>query len=656
MFKNLRLWANIVLGMGIAIVLAVAGLTYDNLRNLRRVIQDAERADLRQHAEAILFNVAAETRLAEALSTLVANLPEVQERFAAGDREGLRTQLLPPYERLAKLYGAVQFQFHTPPATSFLRLHQPEKYGDDLSSFRHSVVETNTRLQSQRGLESGVAGLGARGMVPVYLQGKHLGSVEFGMSFGQPFFDAFKKNRGVEAGLHRIHDGVIETFASTWGAQPILDQTLLKAAFAGEPQFATTLLKGAPVAVYATVVNDYSGAPIGVIEVAMDHRPYQQTLDQVTRQAGWIGVLVLLLSLAIALFTAHRLTRRIRLLSVGMNQIAAGHLTGEVAVDGRDELAELAQAANQMRGHLHDLVAQVEANARSVYAASQDIALAVDSQAATSSEMSSSVAEITSTMEELSASSMQIAEYSESVVAIARRTYDDSRQGADAMQRLVARMEDIRGDNQHALTEIVSLGGKSREIAKIMKIINTIADQTKLIAFNAALEASSAGEAGKRFGVVAAEIRRLADSVTESTEEIEKKVSEIQESISRLVITSEKGTAGINHGMEESSRTAGFLGALVEGASETTRSAQQISFSTQQQKTASSQVVIALREIVTASADTAHSVRRISDIAQEMTRLSATLKELVGRFTLRTDGAAPSPALADAAVPGSGVR
>jgi methyl-accepting chemotaxis protein len=152
MFKNLRLWANIVLGMGIAIILAVTALTYDNLRNMRRLIHDAERAELRQYAETILVNVAAETRLAEALSALVAHIPEIQARFAAGDRDGLRTQLLPAYEALAAHYGAVQFQFHTPPALSFLRLHQLEKYGDDLSSFRHSVVETNTRMKPQRGL------------------------------------------------------------------------------------------------------------------------------------------------------------------------------------------------------------------------------------------------------------------------------------------------------------------------------------------------------------------------------------------------------------------------------------------------------------------------------------------------------------------------
>ena len=167
-----------------------------------------------------------------------------------------------------------------------------------------------------------------------------------------------------------------------------------------------------------------------------------------------------------------------------------------------------------------------------------------------------------------------------------------------------------------------------------MEIIDTVADQTKLIAFNAALEAASAGESGKRFGVVAAEIRRLADSVTESTGEIARKVAEIQESISRLVVTSEKGTAGIEQGMAESAQTAEFLNALVDGAGETTSAAQQISLSSQQQRTASNQVVVALREIVTASADTAGSVRRIAAIAQAMTGLSAGLKGQVERFTL----------------------
>jgi len=638
MFKNLHLWANIMLGMGLAILLAVSAQGYGNLLSLHEVILTAERAELRQSMQSLIAGVAAETRLAQALSALVANLPEVQSHFAAGDRAWLQATLLPPYQVLAKDYGAVQFQFHTPPATSFLRLHLLDKFGDDLSAIRKSVVEANNTRAPQRGLEVGVAGLGARGMVPVFDGGQHLGVVEFGMSFGQPFFDSFKSNFGVDAGLHLVGDDTIETFATTYGKRALLAPAVLRAALAGEPQLVEIAVDGRQLAVYAAVIRDYSGTPLGVAEVARDRSLYQTAMYDATTQARLSGGLALLVGVGIALLTARALSQRIRLLTLGVQRVAAGDLSHDVPAGGKDELAELARAANAMRGHLHTLVAEVDTNAAAVHRAAQEIAQAVDGQAANSTEMSASVAEITSTMEELSASSTQIAEYSESVVEVARRTFDQSRAGAQAMQRLADRMGAIRGDSQSALADIVDLGQKSKEISRVMEIIDTVADQTKLIAFNAALEAASAGESGKRFSVVAAEIRRLADSVTESTSEIETKVGEIQESISRLVVTSEKGNTGIAQGMAESAQAAEFLNALVADAGQTTSAAQQISLSSQQQRTASTQVVVALREIVTASADTAGSVRRIAAIAQAMTRLSAGLKGQVEGFKLNTPG------------------
>ena len=256
------------------------------------------------------------------------------------------------------------------------------------------------------------------------------------------------------------------------------------------------------------------------------------------------------------------------------------------------------------------------------------------SMAAAVEEMSATVVEITATMEELSASSTQIADHSTSVVEIANHTLDNSKKGSDSMQQLLTRMGDIRSGNQNSLKEIVELGARSKEISKVMEIINTIADQTKLIAFNAALEAASAGESGRRFGVVAAEIRRLADSVTDSTNEIENKIQEIQSSISRLVVTSEKGTSTIDAGMAASADTARYLDDLVDAAGQTSSAAQQISLSTQQQKTASSQVVSALREIVTASTHTAQSIRSITEIGNEMNLISHELSELVRQFKL----------------------
>ncbi len=207
------------------------------------------------------------------------------------------------------------------------------------------------------------------------------------------------------------------------------------------------------------------------------------------------------------------------------------------------------------------------------------------------------------------------------------------------MHSVLERMDDIRTDNERTLQEIVELGAKSKQIGKVMELINTLADQTKLIAFNAALEASSAGEAGRRFSVVAAEIRRLADSVTDSTGEIETKILEIQDSINRLVINSEKKAGGIATWIAAGASTAERLNEIVSAASHTSSSAQQISLSTQQQKTASSQVLVALREIVTSSAHTAESISRISEISKEMSDLSARLSWIVDQYKLeKKDG------------------
>jgi methyl-accepting chemotaxis protein len=221
------------------------------------------------------------------------------------------------------------------------------------------------------------------------------------------------------------------------------------------------------------------------------------------------------------------------------------------------------------------------------------------------------------------------------VVDNADKTCEDLKTGAESVNAVISKMTEISKDNDQSIQEIYELGKRSKEITKIMKIINNIADQTKLIAFNAALEASSAGEAGKRFAVVAVEIRKLADSVMESTGEIETKINEIQEAIDRLVITSEKGSKGIKGGIEYSGHTSGLLIEIVDAANNTTDSAKQISLSTQQQRTASSQVLIALKEIMTGSKQNTDAINQITLISTNMALLSDNLKEAVEKFKIQ---------------------
>lgn len=367
-------------------------------------------------------------------------------------------------------------------------------------------------------------------------------------------------------------------------------------------------------------------------------------------ESSGIGLLILFAGLVVLYPLTSSLTRPLTRFQHQLKEITHSlDLSRRIETDDQAELGDLADQTNELLERLSRAIQAVSTNAAALTQVADRLAQtaglsgvqggdisheANQTMAAAVEEMASSVAEITSTMEELSTSSTQIADHSQSVVDVANQTLERSRKGSTAMQLLQAKMQDIRTDSEQSLTEIMTLGAKSKQISKVMELINTLAAQTKLIAFNAALEASSAGESGRRFSVVANEIRRLADSVTDSTHEIEGHTDDIQQAINRLVVASEKGAATIEQGVEASKSTAQDLEALLKAASQTSSAAQQISLSTQQQKTASNQVVIALRDIDTASTRNAQSVRSISEVSQDMIKMSAELNELVQEFTL----------------------
>ncbi|MDQ7731964.1 methyl-accepting chemotaxis protein [Halomonas sp. SpR1] len=384
--------------------------------------------------------------------------------------------------------------------------------------------------------------------------------------------------------------------------------------------------------------------------VEVDKEAYLASTRERFLESSGIGLLILLVGLLVLYPLTGSLIRPLIDFQRQLKDITHSlDLSRRVSTDDKAELGDLANQTNELLERLSRAIAAVAKNAQALTQVADRLAQtaglsgvhgsdidheASQTMAAAVEEMASSVAEITSTMEELSTSSTQIADHSQSVVDVANQTLERSRKGSAAMQLLQSKMQDIRSDSEQSLTEIMTLGAKSKQINKVMELINTLAAQTKLIAFNAALEASSAGESGRRFSVVASEIRRLADSVTDSTQEIEAHTDDIQTAINRLVVASEKGASSIEQGVEASMSTAQDLEALLKAASQTSSAAQQISLSTQQQKTASSQVVMALRDIDTASSRNAHSVRSITDISQDMIHMSAELNALVQEFTL----------------------
>lgn len=377
--------------------------------------------------------------------------------------------------------------------------------------------------------------------------------------------------------------------------------------------------------------------------------PKAQLIDPIRQQSfKALGISLLLLAASLLLLypLASSLTRPLRRAQETLSSISSNlDLSQQLAVPDRAEIGQLATEINQLLKRLASVIRAIQDSSsqlnRSAGLLAQTAGLSqgtgsgqVQSMASAVEQMSASVAEITSTMEEFTASSTQIAEHADSVVDMAKSALAASQRGVHAMTDLDQQMATIQSDHGQSLADILALGEQSREIGKVMDLINSLAEQTRLIAFNAALEASSAGESGRRFSVVASEIRRLADSVSSSTKGIEEHIQNTQVTINRLVMASEKSAKSVQAGLETSAHTAAELDSLVQAASNTSDAALQISLSTKQQKTASSQVTIALRTIANASVSNAKSMRNVSTIGEELLGLAARLEALVQGFRL----------------------
>lgn len=347
-----------------------------------------------------------------------------------------------------------------------------------------------------------------------------------------------------------------------------------------------------------------------------------------------ITVAVSMILMMIAVFFVNRYILRPILALTETMQGFDNDLRVSVPVTSNDEVGELAVWFNDLVVRLHQSIHMVSDVTNALYIHAGSISSNMSHQSSFAAELASSVAEITSTMEELSSSASQIAQHSQSVVARADQTLADTRHGAAEVEHLTERIDIINRDMQANLKEIVSLGRKSKEITRIMEIINNIANQTKLIAFNAALEAASAGEVGKRFGVVAVEIRRLADSVVTSTAEIEGKITEILDAVNRLVMSSERTSGMMREGHESSTQTVSMLMSIVDGVEDSTDSARQISLSTQQQQIASSQVLVAIKDIDQGVRHSTASAHESSIVAGELAILAERLKSLVNTFRI----------------------
>lgn len=545
----------------------------------------AEQRELRAVHNGVVSEIDALGHEALSISALIAEMPDVQQAMKTRDRDALAARFVPGFAKMKSDYKVRQFQFHLPPATSFLRVHKPEKYGDDLSGFRKTVVQANTSSMPIKGVEIGVAGLGVRGVVPIHADGIHVGTVEMGMSFGQAFFDEYTQRHDVKLALQLLRNGQLELFATTFNGELPVDAENLQRVLNGSPGSYLIEIADVPYGIYADTFRDFSNNVIGVLLVGKDRNFFSSQLSDIKMATLSVSLAGLFLFGLGVWFIGRNVCRPLQQATGMMHEISAGDGNLDVALDasGRDEVARLAAGFNKFVGTIRGLVTEVNRSAG-------QINLVADGLAATSAKASdrillqqSETTQIATAMTEMSATVQEVANRTAEVASTAENTLKTVHSGNTAVDAASQAVHDLADDVAAASTTVQRVHSESERIGTVLEVIRGIAEQTNLLALNAAIEAARAGEQGRGFAVVADEVRQLAHRTQESTREIQEMVESLQASVGQTIAVMDRSHERAETTVERTTRVNELLSDISTSMSNITQMSLQIATAAEEQ-------------------------------------------------------------------------
>jgi len=264
-----------------------------------------------------------------------------------------------------------------------------------------------------------------------------------------------------------------------------------------------------------------------------------------------------------------------------------------------------------------------------VQSSSAELQAAATQQATGVKEQVTSMSEINTTINELLATSRQIAESAQRVTQISERTTSAARSGDGTVDRANDSISGIRRQVDQVVDHMLDLGKKSQQIGAVLDIVTELAEQTNILSINATIEAAGAGESGKRFSIVADEIRKLADRVSQSAKEIRALIDDVRSSVNTTVMATETGSKAVDSGRQQFGDVALVFREIASLVLTTTEAAREIELSTKQQATAVEQVNIAIASVAQATRETEASASQTIQTATELATTSRDLLRLV---------------------------
>ena len=350
-----------------------------------------------------------------------------------------------------------------------------------------------------------------------------------------------------------------------------------------------------------------------------------------------MSVAVVLLALVIAFIfvvVKRSVSLPLAYLSDSLAQIAAGEgdLTRRLIIRRHDEIGKTSAIFNTFMDKLQSVVSEVKRSAEQVMLTSHQLASSSRQVTSSSAAQSLATASMAGAIEEITATIANVADNSTHAYEMAMEAGKLSNEGAGAVHEAVGEMSKICDSVGHSTQMIRDLDDKSKQISDIVNVIKEIADQTNLLALNAAIEAARAGEQGRGFAVVADEVRKLAERTTVSTQEIAKMIDAIQVSTQSSVQGMELSSTQVQEGVHMAARSGESMAKIETSTRKVQDAVNEISSALREQSAASAQLAQEVERIADMTEKNGHSAEDSSQAAVQLEGMAAALKATVDRF------------------------
>ncbi|HTV59301.1 MAG TPA: methyl-accepting chemotaxis protein [Verrucomicrobiae bacterium] len=359
------------------------------------------------------------------------------------------------------------------------------------------------------------------------------------------------------------------------------------------------------------------------------------------------SLLMLASAVVVVLFVVRRfIVKPVSAAASLASEIARHNLAvRDIDVDSHDEVGEAVQALNSMKNNLHGMVSQISLSSDRLASAGEEINRTALHQVGTAQTQTDRTNEVAVAMEEMSATVSEVSSNTQMAAELARDATNLAVQGGKVVQDAVSKMRAIASSVGGLGARIQQLGDSSRQIGEIVRVIEDIADQTNLLALNAAIEAARAGEQGRGFAVVADEVRRLAERTSQATQEIATRIGAIQSETASVVTAMHGGTAQVEEGVECAARAGGSLEGIIRMNDQVRDRITQIATATTAQSTVAHDVSSSVADIANLAKGSVHASEESAKACEELASLAIDLEKLVRQFTLSTASrsAAPRP-------------